>query len=178
MLEEWKAVVGYEGLYEISNFGNVKSKYKRGAPKKEKYLSQAKTGKGYLCVSLYKNGKAITKKVHRLVAEAFIPNPDNKREVNHIDGDKLNSRVDNLEWVTPKENIEKSWEIGLSKKLFGEEAPRSRIVNQYDLNGNFIRQWKCIMYIQRELGYLQGNISSCCRGRKTKAYGYIWRYAD
>ena len=77
-----------------------------------------------------------------------------------------------------KENIEKSWELGLTKKYYGEKAPRSRAVNQYDLEGNFIRKWNCILYVQNQLGIRQNNIISCCRGKQKTAGKYIWEYAD
>ena len=109
---------------------------------------------------------------------AFIPNTDNKEQINHIDGNKENNNKNNLEWTTPKENIEKSGELGLTKKYYGEQAPRSRAVNQYDLEGNFIRKWNCILYVQNQLGIRQNNIISCCRGKQKTAGKYIWEYAD
>ena len=113
MTEEiWKPVVGYEGLYEVSSYGRVKSldryvKYSDGRIylHKGKVLSLAKDKNGYFVVSLYFNGKHNTIKVHRLVAQAFIPNPDNLPEVNHLDEDKTNNRVENLEWCDHKYNM-------------------------------------------------------------------------
>lgn len=110
MQEEWKDVTGYEGLYQVSNFGNVKSlwfwnghKYKkRNEPK---ILRQSNTTTGYKKVELIKNGIKRSLKVHRLVGIAFIPNPDNKKTINHIDFNPKNNKVDNLEWCTHQENI-------------------------------------------------------------------------
>ena len=107
MQEIWKDIRGYEGLYQVSNFGNVKSlmfinnivKIKR-----DKILYKS-TRSGYYTVNLCKNGKRLSKQVHRLVAEAFIPNPNNKKIVNHKDFDRKNNYVDNLEWLTQQENI-------------------------------------------------------------------------
>lgn len=104
-MEEWKQVIGYEGLYEVSNTGKVKN---------------AQTGReiaigyvnGYKRVNLWKNNKYKTKRIHRLVAEAFIPNPENKRTVNHKDGDKLNNNVNNLEWATHSENNKHAYNSG------------------------------------------------------------------
>lgn len=107
MKEIWKDIPNYEGLYQVSNFGNVRNKYKK--------ISQF-NNKGYLCVSLYKNNKKSNLRVHRLVAQAFIENKNNKKEVNHIDGNKHNNCVCNLEWVTSKENKEHAVEIGLNKQ--------------------------------------------------------------
>lgn len=98
MIEEWKDVKDYEGLYQVSNLGRVKGL------KKGKILKQHDNGKGYMQVGLYKNNKGKPYYVHRLVAKAFIPNTENKPEVNHKDKDRANNCVDNLEWVTSKEN--------------------------------------------------------------------------
>lgn len=111
MIEEWKPVVGYEGLYEVSSLGRVRSldRYVKNNYsywlRKGKVLSPEKNKDGYLLVSLCCNGKRYLRTVHRLVAEAFIPNPDNLPEVNHINEDKSNNRVENLEWCTRKYNI-------------------------------------------------------------------------
>lgn len=116
---EWRPVKGYEGLYEVSNLGQVRSFYSGEAKILKPYVDKD----GYLCVHLHKNGKGYAKKVHRLVASAFIPNIGDKPQVNHIDGDKTNNTVDNLEWVTSKENMHHAWETGLCKALKGENHP-------------------------------------------------------
>ena len=99
MKEIWKDIKGYEGIYQVSNFGRIKSSYTK------RILKGGKNKAGYLLVGLYKQGVLSRKSIHRLVAEAFIPNPDNKPEVNHIDENKTNNMVSNLEWMTAKENI-------------------------------------------------------------------------
>ncbi len=112
---EWRPVKGFEGLYEVSNLGQVKSlNYNRTG--ETKILRLSKDRYGYLQVSLRKNSKVYTKLVHRLVASAFIPNPEGKTQVNHIDGDKTNNKVDNLEWCTAKENIQHAWNTGLKNE--------------------------------------------------------------
>lgn len=107
-MERWKPIKNYEGFYEISTLGRVKSKRGVRKPFINKY--------GYPCVSLWKHCVGETKPIHRLVAETFIPNPENKREVNHIDGNKQNNSVENLEWVTPSENKKHAQKLGLAPK--------------------------------------------------------------
>lgn len=108
MEELWRDIEGYEGLYQVSNFGRVKSfdtKDKLDRIRKGRVLKGRKDKYGYIQVGLYKQGVASKKKIHRLVAEAFISNPENKPEVNHIDEDKTNNIISNLEWVTAKANL-------------------------------------------------------------------------
>lgn len=118
--EEWKDIKGYEGLYQISNTGNVKSLERRIDGKKchrkleEKILKPIETDRGYLRVKLSRDNKVSKVRIHRLVAEAFIEKPE--LEVNHIDGNKKNNCIENLEWVTSKENKQHAKSIGLYRK--------------------------------------------------------------
>ncbi|WP_337098662.1 NUMOD4 domain-containing protein [Paenibacillus sp. YIM B09110] len=123
MNEIWREVVGYQGYYEVSNLGDVRSLdrivYKEqngkvvGTPVKGRMLKTGICNRGYSRLRLSKDGKSTTYRVHRLVAAAFIDNPDNKSEVNHIDGNKLNNAIWNLEYCTKMENVQHAWEIGL-----------------------------------------------------------------
>lgn len=113
MNEEWKAIEGYEGLYEISNLGNVRSLNYRNKKGCIKIMNPKNTTTGYYNICLMKDKKKTYPKIHRLVAQAFIPNPDNKPIVNHIDGDKHNNAVSNLEWCTHKENTAHAINSGL-----------------------------------------------------------------
>lgn len=132
----------------------------------------------YLSVDLRKNGKRKTFQVHRLVAIMFIPNPENKSEVNHIDGNKLNNSVTNLEWNTTSENIKHAYQTGLSKLRKGKNSTLSKTVLQYDLQGNFIEEFEGIREIARQLNINPSSISACCRGKRKKTGGYIWKYKD
>lgn len=171
MNEEWKCINGYENLYQISNFGNIKNN-------KGQILKQFKNHKGYLITQLSNNGKSKTFIVHRLVAQAFIPNPENKPQINHKDTNKLNNYIDNLEWVTNSENKKHAKLNGLCKSSpKGGANKRAIKVDQYDLNNNLIKQWDCISDIIRFFKLKTGsNIISCCKGRLNTAYGYIWKY--
>lgn len=183
--EQWKNIQGYKGLYQISNYGRVKSLSRFhnnnknssiGYISKEKILKAETDGWGYLYVILLKDKERKKKKIHRLVAETFIPNLNNLPQVNHIDGNKKNNKVNNLEWCTREHNIQEAFRLGLIKAPKSKEHYRSKSVEQYDLQGNFIKEWNCTHDIERELNYRHTNISACCRGKIKKVYGYIWKY--
>lgn len=136
-MENWKEIEGFEGYYAISDKGRVMSCDRKIVEKNTGSVVTRKstilkniTTQGYSRVSLSRNDKKYAKMVHRLVAIAFIPNPYNKREVNHIDGDKNNNHVSNLEWVTPKENTKHAWDTGLCKPSFGESHGCSKFKNE------------------------------------------------
>ena len=169
--EYWKPVVGYEGLYEVSNWGRVKS-LKFG---KERILKQS-IRHGYYSVGLSKNGIVKTYQVHRLVAEAFIDNTDNLPQVNHKDECKSNNVVSNLEWCTHEYNNS----YGTRNKRIGKSNTNGKLskpVLQYDLNGNFIKEWKSINECGRN-GFNQGDICKCCNGKRKTAKGFIWVYKN
>ena len=159
--EEWKPIQGYEGLYAVSSKGRVMN-IETG-----RILKHGIYSNGYANVCLYNgDGKRKWIKVHRLVAEAFIDNPDNLAQVNHRNEIKTDNRVENLEWVTASKNIRHSI------------YQRSCKINQLSLDGEFIKQWESSMQIERELGFSAGNIISCCKNKQKTAYGFCWRYAN
>lgn len=170
MKEIWKDIKNYEGLYQVSNLGRVKSlprntnnQYKNGVIRQNIIR-----GKGYYYINLYnKSTKLFT--IHRLVAEAFIPNPSNLPCINHIDGNKLNNRIDNLEWCSYSNNEIHAYKHNLKTPLFKK-------VNQYDLDGNFIKTWNSIK--EAELFYKTTHIGECCRGTRNQTKNYIWKYAN
>ena len=141
--EIWKSIIGYEEFYKVSNYGNIKSL------RSGKLRKLSNDGDGYPMIGLYSNKKQTMFKVNRLVAIAFIPNPENKETVNHKDGVKINNRVDNLEWNTRSENCIHSYrqlhrvinKPRLNK--FGKLCPASKPVTQLSLSGEFIKNWEC-----------------------------------
>lgn len=174
---EWRDIKGYEGLYQISDDGQVKSLGNgNSSNSKEKILKSADNGWGYLFVYLCKNGKMKKYYVHRLVAEAFIPNPSKLPQINHKDENPLNNCVENLEFCDASYNIN----YGMRNKRVAEKMTNnektSKPVKQFDLRGNFIKEYPSTMEVQRKFGYAQPNISAACSGRLRQAYGYRWSY--
>ena len=165
--EYWKPVVGYEGLYMVSNWGRIKSmNYNHSG--KERIMKQKIQG-GYYSVNLSKNGIIKTYLVHRLVAEAFIPNLNNYKEVNHKDENKTNNVVSNLEWCDRLYNVR--YGTGIERR----SKTQSKTVLQYDLNGNLIKEWKSINECGRN-GFKKSNICKCCNGKQKTHKGFIWKY--
>jgi len=162
MIESWNDVVGYEGLYEVSNLGRIKRNGRILKPGKDRH--------GYLQIVLYKNGIYKRFYIHRLVAYAFIPNPTNLPIINHKDEIPTNNAVNNLEWCTSQYNAN----YGTRNERMAKN--KSKPVLQYDLNGNFIREWPSGLKVEEELGIDQGNISSCCLGKIKTAGGFVWRF--
>lgn len=165
-IEIWKDIVGYEGKYQVSSLGRIKNF------KKNTFLKPINHSGGYLNVDLYKNGTSLKKFIHRLVAEAFIPNPNNLPEVNHKDEYKKNNNVNNLEWCSPKYNS--NYGTRITRKA---QSTKKKVL-QFDLNGIFIKEWESAVDIQKETGFGKGSIGRCCRNQQYQAYGYIWRYAN
>ena len=168
MEEIWCPIKGYEGFYGVSDKGRVRS-LKSG---KERILKPGSDKDGYLQVGLYKNGEKKMCKVHRLVAQTFIPNPDNLPQVNHKDEDKENNSVHNLEWCSSKYNAN----FGTRTKKISIKI--SKPVLQYTKSGEFVREWKSTRAVERNLGYFHSYISNCCNGIHKSAYGYIWKFKD
>lgn len=159
-MEIWKDVVGYEDYYMVSNTGKIYSK------RKNLELKQSLKSNGYLSVDLvYDRKKSVS--VHRIVAEAFIPNFHNYPVVNHKDENKLNNNASNLEWCTQKYNANYG---------FGPFAKNSEVI-QMDLDGNYIKSWESMKSAEEELNIRYQTISAVCRGKKKSAGGYKWKYA-
>lgn len=166
--EIWCPVKNYEGLYEVSDKGRVKSigygDYR--------ILRPLKTKNGYLRVWICKNGEKEKCYIHRLVAQTFIHNPNNLPEVNHKDEDKTNNSVQNLEWCDQKYNIN----YGTRTQRQSEKL--SKPILQYTKSGKLVREWKSLHDVERNLGYNHCSISKCCKGKLKSAYNFIWKFKD
>ena len=204
-MEEWRDVgiidgIDFTGLYQVSNLGNVKSLNYRNTDREE-ILTPFMNTWGYLQVDLCKNGKRKHPRINRLEAIAFIPIPDHLKhipieelDVEHIDGNKENNRLDNLRWNTHKGNCRNQLtrqhysEVHKGKHLTEEtrrkisetmtNGKKSKRVLQLDKDTlEVIREWPSAREVHRQLGYSQGNISQCCKGKFEQRYGYKWQYA-
>ena len=149
-----KDIKNYEGLYAVTSCGKVWSY------KSKKFLKPHISNRGYLRVSLCKDGKMKHYSVHKLVAEAYIPNPENLTEVDHIDNDKTHNYLNNLQWITRRDNVRK-----------GNNKP----VLQFTLDGEFVREWECAADVRREVNK---HINHCLKGKVKTAYGFVWKYKN
>lgn len=182
MKEIYKDINGYDGKYKISNLGNVMSMNYRGNTKKQKVLTPIKHRLGYLIVHLVgESNKVKIKMIHTLVADAFIPKIEGKNYVNHIDGNKQNNCVSNLEWVTKKENMEHAIRTGLrdphkNNHPKGKDVVNSRVILQCSKDGEVIKKWGCISDAARAMNCSPSSICNNARGRTKSLCGCIWRY--
>ena len=190
MEEIWKAVKGYEGLYEVSSFGNVRS-LNWGGTGIVRNLYLKKHNRGYCQGELFNGMNRHMYLVHRLVADAFIPNPNGLPHINHIDENKRNNNVDNLEWCTPSTNMKKyvANHVGEFIPAWFKSDDRShprcrkpyrhtRPIMQTQKSGEFVKNWSCVNEIKHSLGYRDSHITDCCNGLRKSAYGFNWQYAD
>ena len=187
-MEKWKDVIGFEGLYQVSSLGRLKSLNRKVwnpgmncyRTQYSRILSLVTDKGGYLRVTLSKDGRVKQYLVHRIVAEAFLPNPNNLPQINHIDECKTNNSVDNLEWC----NNEYNCNYGNHNSNISDT--QSIPIAQYRLDGTFIKTWKSSREVENVLGYSNVNILRCCNGgfysksrqkfvNVTQAYGYKWR---
>ena len=178
--EVWKPIPNYEGFYEVSNMGKVRSVYRY-----RRILKPMISNAGYERVDLFKNKHRKQFSVHRLVAMTFINNPDQKPFVNHKDENKTNNSVDNLEWVTHVENCH--YGTAITRRTKHTDYSKRRINNtrqilacskpiiQYDKNGNYIREWKSATECAKETGFSISGIRSVVRGKRNSIFGYIFK---
>lgn len=184
MKEIWKDILGYEGFYQVSNLGNVRRLVEwRGNDYISNYVPCIKImppyvdDNGYMRICLSMRGIYKHYRIHQLVARAFIPNPNNYPQINHIDENKTNNCVSNLEWCTQTYNNKygtRGKRIGVTNHN-GKGAKRS--ILQYDLDGNFIQRWKSMQDASDNLtGVSVSKICACCRGNRSHHRGFIWKY--
>lgn len=188
--EEWRDIKDFEGLYQISNYGRVKSLDRFVSPTHhymEKIIKMNTNKNGYYLFTICKNGNKKQQFVHQLVGKHFVNNPENKPIFNHLKNVTKNfcdNRYTNLIPVTYSENIQYAYDNGTKKAnvnmlgIRGVLNKLSKKIIQIDKCGKIIRQWDCVNDIERELGFLHGNIISCCKGRYKQAYGYVWKYKE
>lgn len=193
-IEAWKPVIGYEDFYEVSNLGRIKrlsvvrhmkSKVGNDTERvyREKILKPQKCTNDYLFILLSKDKIAKSFLLHRLVAIHFIPNPENKPEVNHKYGDKSDCRASELEWSTASENQKHSYDVlkrcvvRNGHKLRGKNSPTSKKIKQLDFEGKLIKVWDSMGEIERTIGISQSFVSNVCRGLSKSAKGFLFKYA-
>ena len=191
MEEIWKDIEGYEGLYQISNLGNVKSLNYCGRGY-AKNLTPKCNNTGRLWVELSLNGKRKPMLIHRLVAKTFIPNPNSYPQINHIDENPKNNRVDNLEWCTGSYNVRYSLALHPERKCrcgspsgvqhrnrkSGTPYKHKQEVIQFSKSGEEICKFPNILTVCTENNWRTSHLVDCCNGKRKTAYGYIWRFAS
>lgn len=185
--ENWKDIKDYEGLYQISDYGRVKSLERPNGNNQynqESILKANISKSGYSFVHLRNRKQNKNFSIHRLVALHFLDNPENKPLVLHKKAisDNGSNNIDNLYWGTPKENMEdrkrdNHFQVSIENRI--KTSKRfSKKINQYDLDGNFIKTWDSAFDMERHLGILNNHIGSCCKGKRKTAGGYIWKYVE
>jgi hypothetical protein len=180
LMEIWKPINGYEGWYEISSLGNVRSLDRkvdfedgRYATYKGKPIKRVINSNGYYVTSIWKNSKSKIIYIHRLVADNFIPNPNNLNIVNHKDGNKLNNSIENLEWVSVIENVRHAQKTGLIPKTHVAKK-----VKQYDKEGNLVASFNSYYEAAKETGFNSSKIGLVVRGKRKTHKGFIWKEGD
>ncbi len=182
-MENWKQIEGYKPIYQVSNLGRIRSMCRSTNDngglfhRKERLLKYGKTKNGYLLVYLYsEDGKKNTIPVHQVVARAFVPNPENKPEIDHIDGDKTNNVPENLRWVTHKENCANPITAIKQKYFIKEKAKYKKSICAYSLSGELVGTWPTITMAAEATKTCRHSISTAAKGKYKTANNLIWKY--
>lgn len=168
--EVWKPIDDFPN-YQVSDYGRVKSNIPHNGTN-ERILKPQLRKDGYLQIQLHKDGVIKNYLVHRLVAETFLPNPNSLPQVNHKNEDKTDNRVSNIEWC------DCSYNTNYGTRNNRDAESKSKVVLQFDKQGNFINEWSSTHEVERQLGFYQQNICNCCNGKLHTAYGYKWLYKE
>lgn len=186
MGEIWKDIEGFEGRYQISNMGRVKTlpSKRYGLEPRIKKVRLSNWGYYRAQFRIAMTGQCKNYSIHRLVAQAFIHNPENKPEVNHINGVKTDNRAENLEWATPQENMAHAWRTGLKSgkpntwtQKGGHHSTAKRIL-AFNRAGDFIREYDCVRGAERDLGVATGQVCKVLKGVKKTVRGLTFKYAS
>lgn len=170
MEEIWKPYPE-DPRYLVSNYGYIKGP--RG------FILKGSITNGYYRIGLYNGNKKKWEDVHRIVAKTFIPNPDNKPVVNHKDGNKLNNKIDNLEWCTQQHNIREAFRLGLNKYTYKENFKNNpKTILQFDKNNKLIKKYTSIREANRITGICYNSIFMNCHGKQKYAGDYIWKFEE
>lgn len=161
-MEIWKDIKGYEGLYQVSNYGKIKSL----RFDKEMIMTNRINSNGYVDIIFTKDGEGKSIRVHRIVGEHFLDNSQGYPVINHIDGDKQNNHVDNLEWCTYSHNNKQAYQQGLNK---------TKPVIQLNLDGTIVREWHSMKEASKAVHTHSSNIRKCIQGKLKIAGGYLWK---
>ena len=170
MIEEWREVFGYDILFEVSNVGEVRTKHhgKKGYQKEYRIIAPVDNGSGYLKINVPQNNKQKTVYIHKLVAEAFVPNPEGLSEVNHIDENKNNNSADNLEWCTHKYNCQ----YGTRNERTAQKRMKRVMCNETNV------VFESLEEAAKAFGVCKTAIANCLKGRSKTCAGHTWSYAD
>lgn len=174
-MEVWRDIQGYEGLYMVSSYGRVRG-ISNKLGRKTGFMVLGRRHDGYIKVRLCKNSVAVDYNVHRLVAIAFIPNPENLPQVNHKDEDKANNHVENLEWCDAKYNNNYGTKKARFRATRLNDPRTSKPVLKFTLKGKFVAEYPSVREAGRANGFLHGNIKNCYRGKVATAYKFVWRF--
>lgn len=170
MVERWLPIAETDGVYHISTHGNIKS-FKQNSTR-GRLITPSINSRGYYVVSIEIHGVRKTVLLHRLVAKTFLHNPKNLPVINHIDGNKLNCHVDNLEWCSHSYNLQHAYDTGLKRKV---KPPKCcKPVKQYSLNNDYIKTWDSTVSAAKALGKDPSAINRACQSHTHRAYNYLW----